>query len=87
MSIGKVQKGLSSEEEFESSEKEEIDVDSGDGPVGLATLRTPSLILNGHTSVVICADWLYGEFNQGSFFTFLFSDRPVTNHFEQLSNS
>ncbi|ODM93041.1 WD repeat-containing protein 37 [Orchesella cincta] len=55
-----IQKGLSSEEEYEASEKEEVDVDSGDGPVGLATLRTPSSILNGHTSVVICADWLCG---------------------------
>lgn len=58
--MDQVQKGLSSEEEFESSEKEEVDVDSGDGPVGLATLRTPSLVLIGHTSVVICADWLHG---------------------------
>jgi len=56
-----VQKGLSSEEEVESSEKEEID-ENADGPVGLATLRTPSSILSGHTSVVICADWLPGKY-------------------------
>ncbi|CAG7726096.1 unnamed protein product [Allacma fusca] len=54
-----IQKGLSSEEEFESSEKEEFD-ESGDGPIGLATLRTPSSVLSGHTSVVIAADWLPG---------------------------
>ena len=54
-----MQKGVSSEEEFESSEKEEVE-DNVDGSIGLATLRTPSSILNGHTSVVICADWLAG---------------------------
>lgn len=55
-----IQKGLSSEEEFESSEKEEFD-ENGDGPIGLATLRTPSQVLSGHSSVVICADWLPGR--------------------------
>jgi hypothetical protein len=50
----------SSEEEFEASEKEEVD-DAGDGPVGLATLRTPSHVLSGHTAVVIAADWLPGK--------------------------
>jgi len=55
-----VQKGLSSEEEFESSEKEDIEEGGADGPIGLATLRTPSQVLSGHTSVVIAADWLPG---------------------------
>lgn len=77
-----MQKNVSSEEEFESSEKEgDYDdlggggpggggggygfgfggpADSNNGPVGLATLRTPSTTLTGHTSVVICADWLNG---------------------------
>lgn len=58
-----MQKGLSSEEEFESSEKEEFD-DGIDDPVGLATLRTPSHVLGGHTSVVIAADWLVGMSKQ-----------------------
>ena len=51
----------SSEEEFESSEKDEVD-EGGDGPglMGLATLRTPSHVLSGHSSVVISADWLPG---------------------------
>lgn len=56
-----VQKGLSSEDEFESSEKEEAEEGGSDGPIGLATLRTPSQVLNGHTSVVIAAAWLHGR--------------------------
>ena len=72
------QKGLSSEEEVETSERED-NLGATDEEYSLplgpwATLRTPVCELVGHTNAVIAADWITG------------GDQAVTASWDRTAN-
>lgn len=72
------QKGLSSEEEVETSERED-NLGPADEEYSLplgpwATLRTPVCELVGHTNAVIAADWIVG------------GDQAVTASWDRTAN-